>query len=138
MGIQLVWEDDGKTILRHIYDGNWTVDEFIGAVDESRKQLLEVGHPVDLIIDMRTAAGPPPMIMSAYQYAERRVPENQRLIVMVNPSEYMKTFNRVVGKIAPRASENRLVVKTLEDAFTMIDEYRRVAGWSADVEENEV
>ncbi|MCA9891092.1 MAG: hypothetical protein KC546_22095, partial [Anaerolineae bacterium] len=60
MGIQLVWEDDDKTILRHIYEGIWTVADFIGAVDESRKLLLEVEHPVDLIIDMREAAGPPP------------------------------------------------------------------------------
>jgi hypothetical protein len=124
MGIKLVWEDIDKTILRHIYEGVWTVADFISAVDESRALLLEAEHPVDLIIDMLEAEGPPPQIMSAYQYADRKVPENQRLIIMVNPNEYMKTFNQVVGKIAPRASENRYVVKSLEDAFTLVVDYR--------------
>lgn len=124
MGIQLVWEDDDKTILRHIYEGIWTVADFIGAVDESRKLLLEVEHPVDLIIDMREAAGPPPKIMSAYRYADQKVPPNQRLIVMVNPNEYMKTFNNIVGKIAPRAAENRNLVESMDGAFELIAEFR--------------
>jgi hypothetical protein len=124
MGIQLVWEDDGKTVLRHIYDGSWSVQDFITAVDESRKLLLEVEYPVDLIIDMRSADGPPSGIIPAYQYADRKVPDNQRLLVMVNPTEYMKSFNRVVGKVAPRAAANRYVVESLEDAFQLIADYR--------------
>ena len=125
MGIQLVWEDVDKTILRHIYEGAWTVQDLIGAVNGSRDFLLEAKYPVDLIIDMRGANGPPPGVISAYKYAERQVPDNQRLVVMVNPNLYMKTFNRVVGKIAPRIAENRSVVQSMEDAFDLISEYRR-------------
>ena len=126
MVIELVWEDTDRTILRHIYQDAWSVDDFLKAVNESRALLLEVSHPVDLIIDMCEAAGPPPQIMSAYQYADRMVPPNQRLIVMVNPNEYMKAFNNIVGKIAPRASENRYLVKSLSEAHDLISEYREV------------
>ncbi len=124
MSIELIWYDEDKTVLRHLYDGNWTPQEFITAVNESRQLLLDAGYPVDLIIDMRTADGPPPGISSAYQYADRMVPENQRLIVMVNPTEYMQAYNQVVGKIAPRAAQNRYVVETLDDAIQLIIDYR--------------
>lgn len=124
MSIELKWEDEAKTILRHTYKGAWTVEEFYRAVDESRALLLEVGHPVDLIIDMREGPNPPRGIAPAYQYADRKVPPNQRLIVMVDPSEYMRTFNRVVEGIAPRASQNRHVVETIEDAHELIEAYR--------------
>jgi hypothetical protein len=100
------------------------VQDFIAAVDQSRKLLLAVEHPVDLIIDMRSADGPPSGIIPAYQYADRKVPDNQRLLVMVNPTEYMKAFNQVVGKVAPRASAHRQVVASLEDAFQCIADYR--------------
>ena len=124
MSIELIWYDEDKTVLRHLYDGHWTPQEFIAAVNESRRLLLDVDHPVDLIIDMRTAEGPPSGINSAYQYADRMVPDNQRLIVMVNPTEYMQAYNQVVGKIAPRAAQNRYVVETLDDAVQLIIDYR--------------
>ena len=124
MSIELSWEDEDRTILRHTYIGAWTVAEFYKAVDESRALLLDVGHPVDLIIDMREGPNPPRGITPAYQYADRKVPANQRLIVMVDPSEYMRTFNKIVEGIAPRASQNRHVVKTVEDAHKLIQEYR--------------
>jgi len=126
MGIELAWQDEEKTILCHTYDGAWTVQNFYDAVDTSRAWLIEVEHPVDLIIDMRTADGPPPKITSAYQYADRKVPDNQRLIVMVDPTEVMKAFNNVVGKIAPRASQYRYVVESMDDAIQLIADYRAV------------
>lgn len=124
MPIVLNWEDDARTILRHTYRGKWTVAEFYEAVDGSRSLLLDVAHPVDLIIDMREGPNPPKGITPAYQYADRKVPANQRLIVMVNPSEYMRRFNRIVEGVAPRASKDRHVVETVEDAHNLIQELR--------------
>ena len=117
MPIELSWDDDAKTILRHTYAGAWTVAEFYEAVDASRNLLLEVDHPVDLIIDMRDGPDPPRGITPAYQYADRKVPENQRLIVMVNPSEYMRAFNKIVDGIAPRAAQSRLACPSPPHTF---------------------
>ena len=120
MGIRIEWDDEEKMILCHIYEGNWTVEDFYLAVDESRRLLLEVGHPVDLIVDMRTSAAPPSGILPAYRYADQRVPDNQRLIVMVKTDSVMKAFNRVIGDIAPRASENRYLADSMEEARELI------------------
>ena len=124
MGIRLEWDNEEKTVLCHVYEGNWTVDDFYLAVDESRKLLLGVDHPVDLIIDMRTGGDPPSGVLSAYQYADRQVPDNQRLIVMVNPGAVMQAFNRIVGNIAPRASENRYLVDSMEEARELIARFQ--------------
>lgn len=124
MGITLVWEDDEKTILRHIYDGQWTTADLYRAIDESRRLLLEVKHPVDLIIDMRTSADPPSGVLPAYQHADRQKPDNQRLVVMVQTGKVMQTINRVTGKVAPKTAQNRVLVDTMEEAFALIAKYR--------------
>ena len=123
MGIRLAWDNEEKTALCHIYEGKWTIEDFYHAVDESQRLLLEVDHPVDLIVDMRTSAAPPPGILPAYRYADQRVPENQRLIVMVKTDSVMKAFNRVIGDIAPRASENRYLADSMEEARQLIAKY---------------
>ena len=124
MGIILVWDDDAKTILRHIYDGQWTTADLYRAIDESRRLLLEVKHPVDLIIDMRTSADPPPGVLLAYQYADRQKPANQRLVVMVQTGTAMRTMNRITDKIAPKTAQNRYLVDTMDEAFDLIARYR--------------
>jgi hypothetical protein len=124
MGIQLNWENDERTVLCHVYDGVWTVNDFYIAMDESRHLLLSVEHPVDLIIDMRTAAGPPPAVLPAYKYADKQVPPNQRLIVMIKTGGMMKAFNRMVGRIAPKVTKNRYVVDDLEKARHLLTQYQ--------------
>lgn len=124
MGITLVWENNEKTILRHIYEGQWKVEDLYKAVNESRDLLMGVEHVVDLIIDMRTSGDPPSGVLPAYQYAERQKPPNQGLVVMVEPSMVMQAFNQVIGKIAPNISKDRTVVHTIEDAVALIQRHR--------------
>ena len=123
MGIHLAWDDDAKTILCHTYDGNWTVDDLYNAIDQSAQWLQERDYPVDLIIDMRTSASPPPGVLSVYHYAEKKAPPNQRLVVMVQVG-VMNAFNRVIKMIAPTISEQRFQVETMEEARALIAEYR--------------
>ena len=123
MGIELTWDNEEKTILCHAYKGAWTVRDLYGAIDESRRLLLEVGHPVDLIIDMRESGNPPPGLMPAYRYADKKVPENQRLVVMVEVGKVMLAFNSMIGEVAPLTARNRYTVNTMEEAHTLIAEY---------------
>lgn len=67
-------------------------------------------HSVDLIVDIRTAGGPPQGVASAYRFADRKVPPNQALIGLVKASAYMKAFFKVASDIAPRASQDRFSV----------------------------
>jgi hypothetical protein len=122
MGIKLLWDNQEKTVLCHIYAGKWTPDDFRGAVEESRQLLLSVGHPVDLIIEMSKSDPPPFGVLPAYQEADSLVPDNQRLVVMVKPGTIMKALNRIIADIAPRASANRMIVDSLEEARALIAE----------------
>ena len=127
MGIEVTWDNDQKTIVRHTYKGQWTVSDFYKCVDESAEMLQSVDHPVDLIIDMLHCDSPPQGIIPAYQYADRRVPENQRLIVMVQIGVIRQAYDRIVDKIAPRAGENRHQVETLDEAYAVIAQYQALS-----------
>jgi hypothetical protein len=122
MGIKLLWDNQEKTILRHIYDGKWTPDGYRAAMEESRQMLLSVNHPVDLILDMSEGDPPPFGILPAYQEADEFIPDNQRLVVMVKPGTIMTALNRIIADIAPRVSANRIVVDSIEEARALIDE----------------
>ena len=124
MGIRLLWGNEEKTILRHIYDGKWTVDDYRGAMEESRQMLLSVQHPVDLIIDMRKSASPPFGILPAYQETDQLVPDNQRLVIMVKPGMIMKALNRIITDIAPRSSANGIIAESMDEAHALIAEYQ--------------
>jgi hypothetical protein len=123
VSIELSWDNKEKTVLCHTYKGQWTVAELHNAIDESRELLLEVGYPVDLIIDMRESGGPPKGVLPAYRYADKKVPDNQRLVVMVEAGKVMQAFNRVIDDIAPVTSSQRYTVNTMEEARELIAEY---------------
>ena len=124
MGIKLLWDNQDKTILRHIYEGQWTADDYRDAMEESRRMLLSVAHPVDLVLDMRRSAPPPFGILPVYQETDHLVPNNQRLVVMVKPGMIMKALNRIIGDIAPKSSANRIVAENIEEARALIAEYQ--------------
>jgi hypothetical protein len=128
MGINVNWDNEEKTILCHTYDHGWTTEDLYNAVDENRRLLLGLNHEVDLIVDMSVSGTPPAGVLTAYQYAERQVPPNQGIVVMVEPGAVMQPFNRIIDNLAPTISKNRTVVNTLEEAREFIAQHRTGAG----------
>lgn len=124
MGIKLLWDNEEKTILRHVYDGEWSPEGYHAAMQESQRMLMSVPHAVDVILDMRRSATPPFGILPAYQEADKLVPDNQRLVIMVRPGMIMKALNRIISDIAPRSSANRIVANSMDEARALIDEYQ--------------
>ncbi|MEL7236056.1 MAG: hypothetical protein AAGK74_16240, partial [Chloroflexota bacterium] len=53
MGIRVVWDDDEKTVVRHIYEGTWTWRDFREAVHKAWAMMHTVDHTVDAILDLR-------------------------------------------------------------------------------------
>ena len=53
MPITSIWDNNEKTVLRHVYDGSWTWNDFKANLLKSRAMLDGIQHKVDLIIDTR-------------------------------------------------------------------------------------
>lgn len=114
-----------KTIVVQTYSGKVLVEDYYHAIDKSAELLSSVQHPVDLIMDASEAKTDMKGFLTAVSYANKKVPENQRLVIVVGAGRFMQTMGKVAGKIAPRATENVYFVDTLEDARNVITEYRQ-------------
>ena len=102
MGIQVEWDNAEKTIIRHIYEGMWTIDDYYGLIDENFRQIDSVDHRVDIINDLRNMTGMPHNMAPAVRYAARKAHEREGINVMVSSPRYVQmlvdAIDRAVGK----------------------------------------
>jgi len=125
MPFQVTWDDKEKTIVVQTYSGKVLVEDYYDAIDKSAELLSSVQHPVDLIMDTSEAKTDMKGFLTAASYANKKVPENQRLVIVVAAGRFMQTMAKIAGTIAPKATENVYFVDTLEDARNVITEYRQ-------------
>src|SRR5262249_20124301 len=59
MPIQVVWDNDDKTVIRYIIEGNWTWDEMLEAVKTSNAWLDAAEGKIHFIHDMRGSTAIP-------------------------------------------------------------------------------
>ena len=122
MAIHLFWDNEAHTVLRHVYAGTISLDEFRRAVDESAARLSEVEHIVHIILDMTDMVSKANIqLLSGLSYANAHVPPNQGLLVLVTTDTFLRSLSGLVHKIAPRASRNMYFTSTLEEARQFID-----------------
>jgi len=120
MGIKILWEDRSKTVMRQVYEGRWTVDDYRNAVDTTRKLLNGLGHTVHIIVDVTASARTPSNLLSVMRYVETQVAPNQGMVVVVGADAYTQSILSIAKRIAPRATGNTSIVNSLEDARAMI------------------
>jgi hypothetical protein len=125
MPYQVTWDDEEQTIAVQTYSGTATMKDYYQAIDESAQLLSSVDHTVDLIMDLTAMKSDLKGFLTAVSYANKQVPANQRLVVVVGANRFVQTMGRIAGTIAPKATENVYFVDTLEDAHRVITEYRR-------------
>ncbi len=127
MGIRAVWDNEEKTIVRHIYEGKWTLADYYGLIDTHRAMLKDLDYEVDIINDLRSAGQTPPNMASAIRYAARNAPKNEGINVMVGADHYIKALIDLVNKTAGVEITEVLHVTTLEDAYMVIADHRATA-----------
>jgi hypothetical protein len=124
VGIRAVWDNDEKTIVRHVYEGKWTLEEYYNLIGEHRIMLNDVDYTVDIINDLRIAGPVPGGLASAIRYAARNAPANEGINVIVGANEYVKALIDLVNKTTGTDVTEVNHVATIEEAYTLIADYR--------------
>jgi hypothetical protein len=100
MGITITWDNKEKTIIRHIYDGPWTLEDYYALVDDNYHLIDSVDHRVDIINDLRNMGPVPSGIIPAIRYAAQKAHRNEGLNRIVGNqfvTTHLATINRSVG-----------------------------------------
>ena len=124
MGIRVVWDNEQKTIIRHIYEGKWTVEEYYTLIDENYRQIDSVNHQVDIINDLRKMTGVPSNMTAAIRYAARHAHKNEGINVMVGSPTYIKILVDAINKAVGEHTEV-IYTNAIEDAYAIIARHRQ-------------
>jgi hypothetical protein len=121
MQYRVEWGNTRQTVIIQTYNGNWTADSFIAIAEESKKLAESVPHTVHIVIDGRNFVGIPRVRVSHFApLIEVQVPVNQGIVVCVGVHEFIKSLVNIAGMIAPRATRNLYFVRTMEQAWSLL------------------
>lgn len=122
MSIKVLWDDTDKTIIRYMYEGRWTWDDFQNAYVEAKVMLDEVNHKVALIIDVRNSSLLPNGILSRAKNQSRTRHPNEDTVVIVGANAFVRAIYDVMRNLYSDAIQKRgyYLASTLEEAHTLL------------------
>lgn len=120
MPVQVIWDDEAHTIIRQIYIGMVTAQNYIDAIDEVEKRALSVNHTCHSIMDRRQIAVTPGLILSVLSHAKNHTPPNLGLRVVVKGAKFTQIAAEVGRRIAPGFFRHIYYVDTLDEAYALI------------------
>lgn len=59
MGMRFEWDDEEKTVIRYVAEGDWNWTDFHRSVRVALFALHNLGHPVDTILDLSQSTKTP-------------------------------------------------------------------------------
>jgi hypothetical protein len=123
----MVWDDEQHTIVRCEGEGKWTWEEYHDTLGQIVEAVQQVDHRVDLIITRQegTASSPPGSPMPHFQRAMRVMPQNVRLMILINTNSFGRALVTMFSRIfASRQQPQLVVVGSLEEARARIAAHR--------------
>jgi len=120
MSIQILWDDDDKTIMRQVFCGRWTVEEYRHIIEKTEKLLKGLPHTVHIIMDLRQSENTPSNILSTIRFAASKITDNLGTVVFVGANEFDHTWISMAARIAPRLLNRHHHAPSLGDAHAYI------------------
>jgi hypothetical protein len=128
MPITVRWDDEARTIVRWVFEGKWTWDEYNQAMIESNQQVRGVEHPVDAIMDLTASNVLPTNVLSNTHAARDELqPKNIRWIYIVSHQALLKALINIFGRLYERFSKGGLSMLDSLDAAHADIKVRRAA-----------
>ncbi len=127
MSIQVMWDDAEKTIIRQVFSGQVTLQDYITAVDQVEQMAKEVPHTVHSLMDRTGVTSTPSIVLPAMRYANNHVPPNLGIRVVVNGGVFTQVIVDIGRRVAPRLIHDIQFVDTVEEGRALIAKLSKVA-----------
>lgn len=124
MGIRIEWYDRNQHIITHIYEGEWTVNDYYALIDENYKLIDSVNDRVDIINDLRATSTVPKGMVAPVKYAIRKAHPNEGINVLVGATSFIKALLNSINEGSGQAFTEVHFASTIEDAVRIIMEVR--------------
>jgi len=124
MPVEVIWDDEAKTIIRQKYTGHVVLDDYYIAVDKFVDLAKSVDYTVHSIMDRTDMLISQGSYLQAMRYADKKMPDNIGLRVIIKANVMTKMMVNIGTRIAPRLISNVHIVDTLEDAREVIKSHQ--------------
>jgi hypothetical protein len=119
MNVEIRWEDEARTLIRHTYSGVWNWDDFYSVL-EQRPADLRIGGGIPMIIDVRGVTSfPSDMILHLREAAKMAEITDDLIIVIANSSTLATLFHLFV-RVYNRIGRRLRLVNTEAEAYALL------------------
>jgi len=122
MPVQVEWADPSRRAICQIYSGDVVLDNYYDATDQVAALARTVPYTVHSIMDRSAVTSSVNSALPALLYANRNLPENLGLRIIINPSVYTRMIIHIGTKIAPRVINNVRFANDLQEAQEIVGE----------------
>jgi hypothetical protein len=123
--IQVLWDNDEKTIVRWEFKGAWTWEDWYASANralELRKTVID--HPVVPAIFNLKSSGTVPMGALPHARAAIEMMDQRDYVVLANTSGFVRSLTEIFRVLNGTFAEKVLIARTVEDARALITERR--------------
>jgi hypothetical protein len=122
MGIELRWEDERKTIIRWIFSGNFTWEDYEEGDRKLHEMIGDIDHTFTTIFDLSQMTAMPQYPVSQYPRLIRDVPAGQEYLIIISLNRLVQSLGRIFTRVYRM---NIQFVRSLEEALAVIAERRK-------------
>lgn len=123
MPVEFIWENDERTILRHRYFGEVTLDHYYFAIEENFRLIDQYDHTVHIINHQDDVTKRPPNMLQVLRKLNQYKHERQGVIVLVSSSAFSFQLAKLARIFAPKTTENLYIVRSLDEAMALLKDH---------------
>lgn len=125
MPVEVIWDNEEKTIIRQIYSGVLILEDYMAATDRFLELANSVEHTVHTILDRQNVEEMKASSMKAMKYANERIPHNVGLRFVIKPNKLSEAMINMGRYLAPKLVNNVVIVDSVEEAHQKVAEYEK-------------
>ena len=120
MSIVVAWDNPEHTVLRFVYQGQWTWSEFHESLTQGWSLAADVAYPVDHIYDVTNRDTMPAGALSQMRSLRNKTPVKIGRRVLVGASMLVMAISQAMLKLNPEFNKKFLFTSTLDEARRLL------------------
>lgn len=121
MPVEVIWDDEAKTIIRQIYSGRVILDDYYKATDQFVKLANSVDYTVHSIMDRQDVLISEGSYLQVMRYANKIMPDNIGIRAIIKANVMTRMMINIGSRLAPRLVSQIRLVNNLEEARQVIE-----------------
>lgn len=124
MPFSIAWDDTSRTLLCVSAEGEWSIEDFLGVLNQVVAYLHKVSHPVHIIVDVRSSAAPPLGIIWHSRAVFQRLPGNYAGGIIVTHDSLWRNVVATVRALYAKNSNRLATARSMDEARGTLQKWR--------------